>query len=590
VRPGLLASFVLLTGLPLGALAQQAPEVEGTRLVAPAGVSGRVATALEAALARYRLPDEADEADEERELRRAERTAIEVLATEGYFNPTVRFEPNPARVPRYRLVVETGRQTTVTAVDIAFKGALAEPAYAERAAALRRDWSLTVGAAFRSPDWETAKSRLLLAITARDFAAATLARSSAEVDAERASAVLSVEVDSGPAYRVGPLRIEGLQRHDAALIERFNPFEPGAPFDRALMLQFQQALQETAYFSSVVVTLDLESVTADEAPLKVQLREALIRRLSVGVGYATNSGAHVEAIYRQAITFGRSYLLQSGFRVDKTGEFAYVDMIFPPQRGGARDGIGALLEHSDIENLQINRWGLGAARSQLTGPRDGRNVETQLALNFEHERRETPLDPPITLDVLSSTYTWTRRDVDDITRPRRGNLIQLQGSAGLGGLSIEDAFLRAFGSLIQYVPVGARDALILRGQVGGVQADSTDNVPNKFLFRTGGALTVRGYDFESLGVEQGGAIVGGRALAVASIEYVNWLERWGGNWGWAAFVDAGDAAARFKDLDPALGFGLGVRWRTPAGPLAVDVAYGDRFQQVRVHFSVAIAF
>jgi translocation and assembly module TamA len=101
---------------------------------------------------------------------------------------------------------------------------------------------------------------------------------------------------------------------------------------------------------------------------------------------------------------------------------------------------------------------------------------------------------------------------------------------------------------------------------------------------------VRGYDYESLGVEQGGAIVGGRALAVASIEYVNWLERWGGNWGWAVFVDAGDAAARFKDIDPALGYGLGLRWRTPAGPLAVDVAYGERFQQVRVHFSVAIAF
>ena len=135
-----------------------------------------------------------------------------------------------------------------------------------------------------------------------------------------------------------------------------------------------------------------------------------------------------------------------------------------------------------------------------------------------------------------------------------------------------------------------RDVLILRGQVGAVEAESTNAVPNKFLFRTGGALTVRGYDYESLGVEQGGAIVGGRALAVASIEYVKWLERWGGNWGWAVFLDAGDAAARFNDLDPALGYGLGLRWRTPAGPLAVDVAYGERSQQVRVHFSVAIAF
>ena len=32
------------------------------------------------------------------------------------------------------------------------------------------------------------------------------------------------------------------------------------------------------------------------------------------------------------------------------------------------------------------------------------------------------------------------------------------------------------------------------------------------------------------------------------------------------------------------------RWRTPAGPLAVDLAWGERFQQFRVQFSVAIAF
>ncbi len=456
MHPGLLVSLVLLLGVPLGALAQSADAAdEGARLVGAAGVSGRVAAALDEALSRFRLPAEADEADEERELRRAERAAIEVLATEGYFRPAVRFEPNPAKVPRYRLLVETGRLTTVSTVDIRFRGAVAESTFAERAAALRRDWSLPAGAPFRSADWEAAKNRLLLAVTARDFAAATIAQSSAEVDAESSSAVLSVEIDSGPAYRVGPLRISGLQRHDAALVERFNPFKEGAPFDRALMLQFQQSLQESAYFNSVVVTLDLEAATADLAPLRVQLREALTRRFSAGIGFATNTGAHIEALYRQAITFGRPYLLQTGFRVDQTGQFAFVDMLFPPQRSGVRDSVGALVENSEIENLRINRWGVGAARSQLTGPRDGRNVETQLAFNFEHERRETPLDPPITLDVLSSTYTWTRRNVDDITNPRHGNLVQLQGSVGLGGLSIDDAFVRGFGSVVQYVPVGS---------------------------------------------------------------------------------------------------------------------------------------
>jgi translocation and assembly module TamA len=587
----LTALLALLLSLATPVQSEEAgTEPQGQRLVSATGVSGRAANALELVLARYTLAPEADEADEERELRRAERAAIEALATEGYYSPRLRFEPNPSGPPRYRLVVDTGPLTHVTAVELEFRGAVTEPAFADRAAVLRSGWTLPVGAVFRSADWEAAKAKLLQAVTARDFAAAIITSSSADVDASTASAVLKVELDSGPAFRVGPIQITGLQKYPANLVERFNPFKRGDPYDRAQLVEFQQSLQETPFFSSVVATLETDPATAADAPLKVEVREARTKRVGVGVGFSTNTGAHLEAVYRQTLLFGRPYSMQSGFRIDQTGEYVFADLIFPPHPGGVRDSVGALYENSDIENLQVNRWGLGAARSKLTGPRDGRNVETQWSVNFEHERRKTPLDPAITLDVLSTSYTWKRRDVDDITLPRRGNLLELQGSVGAGGFAIEDAFARAFGSIVQFFPVGERDTLMLRAQVGGVLADSTNTVPNKFLFRTGGALTVRGYDYESLGVEQGGAIVGGRALAVATVEYVKWLRRWEGNWGVAAFVDAGDAAERFGDLDPALGYGLGVRWRTPAGPLAVDVAWGERFQQLRVHFSVAIAF
>ena len=52
-----------------------------------------MAALVDEALARFTIGPEADEADEERELRRAERAVLELLATEGYFEPTLRFEP-----------------------------------------------------------------------------------------------------------------------------------------------------------------------------------------------------------------------------------------------------------------------------------------------------------------------------------------------------------------------------------------------------------------------------------------------------------------------------------------------------------------
>lgn len=558
----------------------------GTALPAP------LSSLVNEALARFTIGAEADEADEERELRRAERAVTELLATEGYFDPTLRFEPGTADSggARYRLIIDLGRRTSVGAVDVQFTGALAEPHFQDRAAALRAEWLLPVGAPFRSPQWETAKTQLLAAVQARDFAGAKLVDSTAKVNADDATAALTVEIDSGPAYTVGELQITGLERYDAKLVQRYNPFKVGDRFDRAKLIEFQQALEETPYFSSVLASLHLDPAQPNNAPLRLVLRESRTKRFSVGVGVASNTGAHLEIAYRQSLTFGRPYSLQTGARIDQNGGFGYVDLLLPPKPNGARDSVGALVEDSDVEDLRVKRWSVGVARARLRGSRATHHIETKWGVNFEHEERKTPLEAPIKLDTLSTTYTWIRRDVDEIINPRRGNVIELEGTVGTSGADLDKSFVRGYSRISQYVPIGQRDVLILRGELGAVKVDTADVVPTRFLFRTGGSTTVRGYDYESLGVKRGGATVGGRALALGSVEYVHWLQRWSGNWGVAGFVDVGDAADSFSDLDPAVGIGVGVRWRTLAGPLAVDVAYGEREKRFRLHFSVAIAF
>ena len=43
-------------------------------------------------------------------------------------------------------------------------------------------------------------------------------------------------------------------------------------------------------------------------------------------------------------------------------------------------------------------------------------------------------------------------------------------------------------------------------------------------------------------------------------------------------------------LEPALGYGAGVRWRSPVGPLKLDIAYGQEVRKFRLHFSVGVVF
>jgi translocation and assembly module TamA len=137
------------------------------------------------------------------------------------------------------------------------------------------------------------------------------------------------------------------------------------------------------------------------------------------------------------------------------------------------------------------------------------------------------------------------------------------------------------------IPVGLRNDILVRGEAGVVLATSRSGIVSSFLFRTGGDQTIRGYAFESIGVPQGTATVGGRYLVLGSVEYTRWVTD---ALGAAVFVDAGDAFDRPGAFDAAVGVGIGVRWRSPIGPFRADVAYGARSEKVRLHFSAGFSF
>jgi translocation and assembly module TamA len=99
---------------------------------------------------------------------------------------------------------------------------------------------------------------------------------------------------------------------------------------------------------------------------------------------------------------------------------------------------------------------------------------------------------------------------------------------------------------------------------------------------------VRGYAYRSLGELQDGVTLGGRTMFTGSLELGHpMLEKIPSLW-WAVFADVGDAARTWATLQPKWGYGAGLRWRSPVGPLRLDAAYGESVHEYRVHFSVGI--
>lgn len=139
-------------------------------------------------------------------IRRAKQEISELLATEGYFTPTVTLKRGSSEdIETLEIVIEPGPRTQVSEVTIEFQGELAVDKKAQRIRIkqLRNTWSLKPGEPFRSQDWEEAKAQLLSNVRHKDYASAEIVDSQAIVDRDSMSVQLTVVIDSGPTFYLG---------------------------------------------------------------------------------------------------------------------------------------------------------------------------------------------------------------------------------------------------------------------------------------------------------------------------------------------------------------------------------------------------
>ena len=555
------------------------------RLVAPEPVREMLQTHLSLAGLEGETPDETARLAFERRLRKE---AGELLATEGYFSPQIDLINDAGGTV---VEVATGPRAHIGEVSIEIQGAIDD----ERRRKLIEAWGLPAKAAFRQSAWDEAKNGLLRELMSVDHAHAHLLSSVADVDVEAARVDLTLVYDAGSRYRYGEVRILGLQRYQPSLVERYSKLlQPGAVYQQEDLLAVQSALQNTPYFSSVSVELESDAMLADsetglssgadlQVPVVIRLRERAPFGVSFGAGYSSNTGARVEGNFTNSDFAGRAWELSTGARVEQRRQTAYADVFLPQDREKQqRDSFGTFVEKSDIEGLALERVAFAASRVQNRG-----SIEQRLGLNWQYEWQRTDGVPEATNQALTALAGWIWRSANDPLDPAEGIVAQLQLGGAAKALLSDQNFLRTYFRYSQGIPLGKADGLLLRGEVGVTAATSREGIPQDYLFRAGGSNSVRGYAYQSLGVKEGSATLGGRYLLTLSAEYTHWFDA---SWGAAVFVDAGQAGDDRDVFKLAPGYGVGARWKSPAGPLAIDLAWGQRESELRLHFSLAVPF
>ncbi|MCQ8897495.1 BamA/TamA family outer membrane protein [Limnobacter humi] len=558
------------------ALAQEPADIPEVRVTVPAQFEDLIQNAMAPIRRSATVNDEGDVWQLFRRLRPVLRDA---LGTRGYFSPVISRVPDANRLI---ITIDPGPPSVVTDLQIEFDGAINEPQFAERRERLKTLWLLGRGQTFDQAEWTASKDLLLRDLLSRDFAAATLAESSAQVDPETHSVVLRVVYDSGPVFTFGPLQIEGLNKYRPDLIERYNTIEPGDRYEQEKLLTLLSDLQNTSYFSGVDVKVDTDDRTPTHVPIQVSVQESDSKRLGLGAGYSSNTGFRTEASYQFNNLWDKAYTLSTGARLEQKRQSAYADLFFPPSRRGVVDSLGIASDHQTLSNLEINRNSVGGIREYRFG-----SNEVRLGLNYQQEERQSLGVNFGATQALVSSASWTHNRVNDRLNPSSGYIAYGQVAAASEQLASDQDFVRLYGRVQRFWSPSRQNLFSARLEAGTVAASARRDIPQDYLFRAGGTNSLRGFEFLDIGVLDQGILVGGRRLMIGSLEYTRWFK---GNLGAAVFTDVGDVADNWSQLDLQKAVGVGLRYKTPAGPIALDVAKAVNQPRVRIHFSLGVAF
>jgi translocation and assembly module TamA len=147
-----------------------------------------------------------------------------------------------------------------------------------------------------------------------------------------------------------------------------------------------------------------------------------------------------------------------------------------------------------------------------------------------------------------------------------------------------------------YVSLDTERLFTLAGrvQLGSIMGAPIDGVPNNDRFYSGGGGTVRGQEYQSLGIDFGGQRSGGCSFLGLSAEARVGITDAISGVGFVDFGMVGRDSIPDSSSDSHAGIGVGVRYDTGIGPIRADIAIPVAddigFDDVHLYIGIGQAF
>ena len=509
----------------------------------------------------------------------AQRYLLKAAKGVGYYKS--QFTIYPQKINQcwvFAINVQAGAVTRIANMDVQIQGE------GQKDSAFKAILSQSIyqrGDVLQQQKYSDYKSSLSNAARSLGYFDARFTEHQIRVNPDHNTADIVLHMETGKRYRYGNIKLQQ-DILDPKYLQRFVQIKAGEFYDSNDLSKQQLYLQTTGYYSDVLIH-SAEAKSKDyRIPIEMELTAEKRNAYEYRVGYGSDTGARVKATMDRRWTGGKGRKLHHEIQLSQQRsslESRYTIPLRHPQTENVFYNIK--LAHEKTQDIHSNFIEMGA---QYTRKNSGGFQQTAF-LKYSHDSTQITGKDKFDTHYLLAGARMDKTKRNHTLHPNKGYRLSLDVQAAHKSLLSTQNVLKVELKAKYLNPVG-KGKVISQLNLGTVQAEDFDLLPQSLRFFAGGRDSVRGYDFQSLGKRNSdGKNIGAKNLITASIEYNHPVSN---KWSAATFVDTGNAFHDWNANNPLkIGAGVGVRWKSPVGPVSVDLAWPkDNLSDPHLHLSI----
>ncbi|OVE78475.1 hypothetical protein BVX98_00040 [bacterium F11] len=423
--------------------------------------------------------------------------------------------------------------------------------------------------------------------------------SKADVSFSETNGIVAVviEIDEGPCYHFSETKVTGLSSVRMFVVLRELTYKKGDPYQPARLFKTQGRLYRTGLFKDV--SIKMSTTSAKMVDILIHVNQQPMKWIKAGVGFGS------EEKERLSLILAHNNFLRRAYKLELLNTLSRIWL------ESRLDFTNRYLFGTPTEFQAVTGWRKetreGYDLERVTGLVNfGRMLKYQLrgALRYRLERNVTfNVNPSIALttpeksSARSGGVALNQDTTDNFFFPNKGTRVGLQFDHTGGLFAGDQDFNKALFDGSVYQAVLEKSVLVFHVRTGAVKPfGASEAVPIYDRFFYGGANSVRGYKERGVGPKDNtGAPLGGNWMLGSSMEFRFPIWK---KWKGATFIDGGQVSPKASEVGPSdwkYGSGIGIRYKTPVGPIRLDYGYKlnpdlDDKDRWRIHFTLGEPF